>query len=299
MPDKRTFIKLHDGMPDHPKIVGLSDRAFRTLVAGWCYCSRYLTDGHIPRPAWAQIVPGSGTRRGSQVVTNVTRELAAAGLVEEHPEHVEMHDYLDHQRSKAQVEHVQAVRSEAGKQGGRPPGSRATGKQNASGVESKTKPEGRGVEGQRTEEEELPPFVPPSSSKATPPASSQARPPAKRKGTRLPADFEVTPAMVAWAREKCPDVDGRYETEKFRDYWTAKPGQGGIKLDWPATWRVWMRTAQERAPSRAPARAPARRTGSNGHSYASPTDERIADLLTRTSNHQSAGAALPPGQEPS
>jgi len=53
--------------------------------------------------------------------------------------------------------------------------------------------------------------------------------------------------MVAWFREHCPHVDGKSETEKFRDYWRAKPGKDGRKLDWPATWRNWMRTAEDRA----------------------------------------------------
>ena len=69
----------------------------------------------------------------------------------------------------------------------------------------------------------------------------------RRRGTRIPADFTVTDEMVAWFREHCPHVDGRAETEKFIDYWHAKAGREGSKLDWVATWRNWMRTAQERA----------------------------------------------------
>lgn len=29
--------------------------------------------------------------------------------------------------------------------------------------------------------------------------------------------------------------------DNFRDYWTAKAGKDGVKLDWPATWRGWCR----------------------------------------------------------
>ncbi len=32
------------------------------------------------------------------------------------------------------------------------------------------------------------------------------------------------------------------------DYWRSQPGQKGVKVDWRATWRNWMRTAMERAP---------------------------------------------------
>jgi hypothetical protein len=40
------------------------------------------------------------------------------------------------------------------------------------------------------------------------------------------------------------------ESSKFKDYWTAKAGAGATKRDWPATWRVWCRTAVERTPYR-------------------------------------------------
>jgi phage terminase Nu1 subunit (DNA packaging protein) len=30
----------------------------------------------------------------------------------------------------------------------------------------------------------------------------------------------------------------------FVDYWIAQPGQKGVKTDWDATWRNWMRRKQ-------------------------------------------------------
>jgi hypothetical protein len=73
----------------------------------------------------------------------------------------------------------------------------------------------------------------------------------RKRGTRLPEDFAVTAEMVAWFRENCPHVDGKAETERFRDHWRGKAGREGCKLDWVATWRNWMRTAEERAGPRA------------------------------------------------
>jgi hypothetical protein len=72
---------------------------------------------------------------------------------------------------------------------------------------------------------------------------------ATKRGTRIPDDFTVTPAMVAWARERCPHVDGRRETEKFINHWRSKPGANATKLDWVATWRNWMLTAADHAPN--------------------------------------------------
>lgn len=33
--------------------------------------------------------------------------------------------------------------------------------------------------------------------------------------------------------------------ESFKDYWTAKPGKDGVKLDWQATWRNWLRNSRQ------------------------------------------------------
>jgi hypothetical protein len=54
-----------------------------------------------------------------------------------------------------------------------------------------------------------------------------------------------------WA-EACRVLGSRrVETElaKFRDYWPAKPGSAGRKLDWDATWRNWIRKAVEQLPT--------------------------------------------------
>lgn len=101
------WIAVHDGMPDHPKIENLSDRAFRALVTLWCHCGRYHTDGHISTKKWVQIASPSARR-----------ELLAAGLVETRSDgSVDMHDYLDWQRSASEVEHVVQAKRTAGQQG--------------------------------------------------------------------------------------------------------------------------------------------------------------------------------------
>jgi hypothetical protein len=56
--------------------------------------------------------------------------------------------------------------------------------------------------------------------------------------------------MLAYAREHGPDVDVTREIQNFVDYWVAKPGKDGVKLDWDRTWQRWIRTAQERIATR-------------------------------------------------
>lgn len=106
MADPRTYIKVHDGMPDHPKVDGLSDAAFRLLVETWCWSSRHLTDGFVRQAAWV--------KRGRP---KARAELLAAGLAEEVDGGVQMHDYLEHQRSAAQVEEIMKARGRGGSVG--------------------------------------------------------------------------------------------------------------------------------------------------------------------------------------
>lgn len=121
MADDRTYIRVHDGLDDHPKIEGLSDAAFRALIRCWAVCSRQLTDGRLTDAAF----------RNRAKTPKVRRELIDAELVHEPgyrcehgncppaPKgHVQMHDYLDHQRSAEEVAELKRKRTEAGRRGG-------------------------------------------------------------------------------------------------------------------------------------------------------------------------------------
>jgi len=65
-----------------------------------------------------------------------------------------------------------------------------------------------------------------------------------KRGGRIPADWEPSPELIAQMRHEAPLVDLRAEHLVFVDYWIAQPGQRGVKLDWEATWRNWMRRKQ-------------------------------------------------------
>lgn len=69
------------------------------------------------------------------------------------------------------------------------------------------------------------------------------------KATRLPAGWQPSADLQAWAALDLPRLDWRRETENFRDYWLAAPGAKGLKLDWDATWRKWMRKSEESLPA--------------------------------------------------
>ena len=74
---------------------------------------------------------------------------------------------------------------------------------------------------------------------APPPKKSKSK-----RGERIPEDFPTDDDLL-WATQEFPSVDHNHESAKFRDYWISVPGQKGCKLDWPATWRNWIRRAAE------------------------------------------------------
>lgn len=67
------------------------------------------------------------------------------------------------------------------------------------------------------------------------------------RGTRLDPNWMPGNELIAALKVECPYVDQRREHRKFVDYWISQPGQRGVKLDWNATWRNWIRRAAENA----------------------------------------------------
>ena len=60
-------------------------------------------------------------------------------------------------------------------------------------------------------------------------------------GSRLAQDWVLLKTWGEWAQKERPDIDVRKVAEQFKDHWIAQPGQRGVKLDWQATWRNWVR----------------------------------------------------------
>lgn len=73
-----------------------------------------------------------------------------------------------------------------------------------------------------------------------------APPPSRTRGSRLPKDWfpardEAT--LRAEAGRSAEQLE--HELEKFRDHWASAPGSKGVKADWNATWRNWIKRAAE------------------------------------------------------
>lgn len=65
------------------------------------------------------------------------------------------------------------------------------------------------------------------------------------KGSRLSADWVLPEDWESWARQERPDLNPQKVGEQFKDFWIAKAGAAGVKLDWLATWRNWVRNQRQ------------------------------------------------------
>ena len=63
----------------------------------------------------------------------------------------------------------------------------------------------------------------------------------RTKGSRLSTDFELPETWTEFCQTERPDLNPARVFETFKDYWVAKAGNQGVKLDWQATWRNWVR----------------------------------------------------------
>lgn len=100
---RRFYISVEVDFFDHPKVKRAGERlAYRHLQAtAWSH--KYRTDGHLPRKSALAIVYSQKS----------ADELVAAGLWDECEDGWRIHDYLEHQRSKVELD----AAAEAGRKG--------------------------------------------------------------------------------------------------------------------------------------------------------------------------------------
>lgn len=257
------WFNVDDGFTFHVKCVKAGNAAVGLWTRAGAWSARHLTDGFIPKEIVATIgTPAQAAR------------LVSSGLWGEVADGYQFHEWSEENRNPTKEKVLERRRSEAdrkAKQRERKPGKAQVVDGSPGGTHA-------GVPGGVPPGVQDPPPLPSHTEQKKTPSSSP-----RKRGTRIPEDFVVTPELVAWARDRVPHVDGRHETEKFINHWSSKSGRDAIKLDWVKTWKNWMLTAAERAPARA----------SPPNIYRSPTDANIAALLG--GNGQPNLLALPGG----
>jgi len=121
------------------------------------------------------------------------------------------------------ADHQRTVNREVGKLGGRP-------RKTESVTESPPEPEPNDNPSQT-----------PDTRHQTPDKNKEQR----ARGTRLQLSALPEDWRAFCAAERT-DLQPEVVFHRFGDYWRAQPGQRGVRVDWLATWRNWVRN--ERAP---------------------------------------------------
>lgn len=92
------------------------------------------------------------------------------------------------------------------------------------------------------------PTVTSSSSSNKKDSSSGERGVGRERGTRLTPTREFCARCGTWAMAnfEISRDQAFFEWQSFCDFWTGKPGKDGLKLDWFATWRNWVRNSRSK-----------------------------------------------------
>lgn len=106
-----TWVNLDDQMPEHPKIIGLSDGAFRLHVSAISYANRFLTDGIIHVETVSRLVPKYRNAYLDELLQRMLWIEVIPGRA------YEIHDFLDWNKSRAEVEKRRQARSDGGRKG--------------------------------------------------------------------------------------------------------------------------------------------------------------------------------------
>jgi uncharacterized protein YdaU (DUF1376 family) len=61
------------------------------------------------------------------------------------------------------------------------------------------------------------------------------------RGTRLSIDWVPSVEQLQFCKDLRDDLDPKSTADSFRDYWISQPGTKGVKTNWDATWRNWVR----------------------------------------------------------
>lgn len=96
------WVRLDESFADHPKIERAGPLAAWLHVAALCYCSRHLTDGRLPK---AKAIRLADIPDPAEHVSALLRE----GIWTEDDSDYVLHDYLDYQPSRQDVEAERAA----------------------------------------------------------------------------------------------------------------------------------------------------------------------------------------------
>lgn len=267
------WFKVDDAFPFNPKVVACPLEALGLWVSAGAWCAQQLTDGYVPRSVLPML-------RGSEAIAS---SLVQAGLWFCFDDGYKFHDWDEYQPSSSTArerrKQTSAKRAEAGRKGGVKSGLtrrdktekarskreaiasdllEANPKQAAKQNEAPSRPVpsidnpltsfggAGGGDGDAARVDRTPATVVADA----PTQTTKAEPKRTTTSTRLPDGWFPSRTPGNESTEAGHDQAWlQRELDRFRDYWAAQPGQRGRKANWDATWRNWVRKADEMSPS--------------------------------------------------
>jgi len=235
-----TWVKVDEGMPENPKIIGLGPAVKWAHVEAICYCARNMTDGRVPAAAARRMATATGIR-----------QLVEAGLWERDGSDYIVHDYLEYNPSRAEVmeqrAQAQAIRSAGGR-------ARAAQAQRTGGRFTSSTPAGEPAARQQPAGSAAPAenqhrSDPDPTPIRTDPDPEIQNPPTPRspRGGRPPVDEDFIAGLVVefvevFTEQKVRDEVGRALNHKSSEKWVDK--RRGV--------RDWLKRESEYQAERAP-----------------------------------------------
>ncbi len=107
------WVRLDDGIAQHPKFVRAGPEALALFVAGLGYCNRYRTNGCIPKLAVPNLMPGLTARRAMELAQRLGCNHEERPSWIDEGEHLRVHDYHDYQPMQP-MQPMQALQDEEG-----------------------------------------------------------------------------------------------------------------------------------------------------------------------------------------
>lgn len=224
--DDRLFAPFPIEMDEHPKIICLSDAAFRAVFEATFYSRRMMSDGFLDERV---VLKRWGADVAAELSTNDPNRPSWVRI----EGGWQIHDFAKHHPLRAEIEakraDLKAKRSQAG----------------SKGAAKRWQTDGKGMASDSSETE--------TETETTTPNGVVSP---RKRAHSIPASFSISESMRSWAAREAPLVDIDARLPEFIDFWK---GTGKLMKDWEATWRNGMRkqqgfaerdTGQRRRPTR-------------------------------------------------
>jgi hypothetical protein len=229
--NKSLFGKFTHDFPDHPKVMPLSDAAFRCLVEATLWSCRQQTDGFLARRY--AVAKWSADALAELCANDPTNP----SLVES-DEGWFIRDFTHYQESRDEIQARRERNKLAGQRGGlakAKQGANRTATKSVSKSVSESLPD---KDKEQDKEQEV------TTNVVTSVVADKPQKAKKQRAFRVPDDWMPDRAVIDKMKAERPELDLRMEHDKFMDWVRANDRR---YVDWNAGWRNWMRNARSGA----------------------------------------------------